>query len=261
MTKINNATDMENYAWFIYILTFLLTFAIIFIAFLIVLKCIQTCTEMRILCCKKLRRRRRANVHNPTERSLSESCSASFNSSSSSFSDDFSDNNRVNGDHSSIIIERGHENSCFDQIYDESQQIQSSKKLKKKSVINRKYDDTRRYEKTNHNDLLKIKSISNKDIDFQSYNLDDLFNRISTYDISHFKTGQLPINSAIIDLSNLNYEINNGHLNNEESEDAVSFSSRKLCNNNLNDRLSPKLDMENEIPPSYDQIVNKESTV
>lgn len=49
--------NVENYAWFIYILTFLLTFSIFFIVILIVIKCVQTCIQTRIFCFKKRRPR------------------------------------------------------------------------------------------------------------------------------------------------------------------------------------------------------------
>ena len=228
---------------------------------------------MRILCCKKYRRRRRrhreANAQNTNVRRLSLSCSSSsFNtdSSSSSFSDDFSDNYQISGDHSSILAERGCcDNFGFSHLNDESQENnRSSRKFKKQTVINRKYDAANRYEKANPNDSMQIKSVSNKEIDFQSYNLNDILSRISvcgahSHAKNQFKTGQPSLSTIILDSSNLN-DCRHSH-DEDNNEDTESFSSQKLFDRSLDDKLSLKLDINSEIPPPYDQIVHKESTV
>jgi hypothetical protein len=282
---------LESYAWFIYILTFLLTFAIICIAFLIIYKCIQTCKEMRILCCKKMRRRRRhrreanANGENTrNERRLSLSSTSSFTSSdssdmesTSSCSEDSSvyqlaDTHTITGDHSSILLERGvavgGEGFVNDGYNANPNEIRFSKKLKK-NVINRKYDDASRYEKKMSE--RNVNAISSKHIDSQSYQINHLLNRI-TSNRNLNKTGQtssmtcqLAVNTLLETALNLPQVSGHSKLDGD-----VSFLSHPtMFDINVDDddeereeeEASFKFEIDNEIPPPYEQIVNRESTV
>ena len=246
---------LEDYAWLIYILTFLLTFAIIFITFLIVVKCIQVCAQMWILCCKHLRRDPTTNVnHNQNE----------YSSNDSSF---FSDNSvneqnvhRIIGDHSSIVLlDLGHDNSgfCFDRP-----------KTMDKSIINRKYDDPTRFSQINHHSKLRenINMISN---DLWSSMSREHFNNnlVSQYILTTCSASSQMSAHFILEAVSLNKNPHltiNCNLNVINSDDELSwFSSQNVSDHshNLEDILSVKLDAENEIPPSYDQIINKESRV
>lgn len=263
---------MESYAWFIYILTFMLTFAIIFIAFLILYKCIQTCKEMRILCCKKIRRRRRqrrdGTTENGNERRLSLSSTSSFNSSDSISSIDSSyssedssvyqitDAHTICGDHSSILMERG----CINDGYnDNTNEMRLSRKIKK-HLINRKYDDTRRYKKTTSQHNLSL--ISNKNIDSQSYN--QILNNLSTH-TSQNKTGQtsMTFQLSVNTLLDTTSSINQAQTSNANGDGEVSFLSHATFfdMNAATDAVSFKIETDYEIPPPYEQIVNRESTV
>lgn len=265
--------ESYSYAWFIYILTFMLTFAIIFIAFLILYKCIQTCQEMRILCCKKMRRRRRqrregSSMENRNERRLSLSSTSSLNSSDSlssigsSYSEDSSvyqigDMHTISGDHSSILLEPGHINDGFN---DTTNETRLSKK-QKKNLINRKYDDASRYEKKMSRRHLSL--ISNQTIDSQSYTFNQWKNQFAP-NINQNKTGQIPatfplsVNTLLQTASRLNL----AQTSNSNGDGEVSFLNHPaFFDVNTDDLVSIKFETDYEIPPPYEQIANRESTV
>jgi len=241
---------------------------------------------MRILCCKKMRRRRRhrreantndANTRN--ERRLSLSSTSSFNSSdssdmesTSSCSDDSSvyqlaDTHTITGDHSSILLERGGGEGFVNDGYSANpNEIRLSKKLKK-NVINRKYDDASRYEKKMSEG--NVNAISSKHIDSQSYQINHLLNRIAS-NRNLNKTGQTSSMTCQLSVNTLlETALNFPQVDSHSNVDGdVSFLSHPtMFDINVDDdevgeeEVSFKLEMDNEIPPPYEQIVNRESTV
>lgn len=116
--------DLTSYAWFIYILTFLLTIAIFFIILLILIKFIQTCLQTRLFCCKVPHRHHRNQASNRQECLSTELSSDSCSSSCSECED-----------YEVPVSNQGIDNFAFTNDFE----ITPGEK------INRKYDDPSRY--------------------------------------------------------------------------------------------------------------------
>jgi hypothetical protein len=226
--------ELQNYTWFIYVLTLLLLMAIMLIFVLIGFKCLQTCAYTSVMCFKKRRRRRRiARNANRQNSEISSYSTDSEDSSSSSSSSNSENSNNYNSTRFGLHPDRqaAHENMAY------TPDLEYAVRLPSDKVINRKFDDLTRFCKFNDNNNDPVKIINN--VNTISDFVDQSFNFLNHSDV-----------------------LIKGQIRSKVTEEVNSLNSTlrvtQLDNTSFNESYS--IVGNDEIPPAYEQVV-KESRV
>lgn len=238
--------ELHSYAWFIYVLTFMLVMAIFLIFILIGIKCIQTCAYTSVMCFK--RRRRRCRRRRNRGSSGSSYCSSDSCSATSSSDSEEEINSRRFGSHpDSQLFHSIHDNLAF------APDLENPALTKNPQVINRKFDDLSR-QFVNSSKQPVIKNVTNlrtiSDFVDQSFQI-------------HLPVvaakSQLGENSIVVSEIQLKKEVCSISSCSQESPSLNStFRVNQLDGEIYNENFS--ILGNDEIPPPYEQAV-KESRV
>lgn len=279
--------DLDSYAWFIYVLTLLLTLAIFFIIILIFIKCVQTCIQTRIFCCKAQRHRRghrRSRDRNENCSSNRQECfSAELSSESCSSCSEYeyeNDDNNINNNGISsenlgrniYLVANGYDNFAFSNEFDIYLQNENKHPPQPGNIINRKFGDLNRFNKTNLNNTKDLTTVSSS-VEYRYPSL--LVCNQLRLDSSSF-CPYLDLNNQFV---NTGVNVQNNLNTNQDLNDYNEIFSFENCldynqlfhdpgiraSNLENDNLSARFNIDSnelkfEIPPSYDQVI-RESTV
>ncbi|CAF0941194.1 unnamed protein product [Brachionus calyciflorus] len=228
--------EVDIYVRFVYVLIILLTVAICIILILIIVKCIQTCIQNRLLCCKPNRRQTRQRSVNSNLDCFSNEFSSDSSSSNSEFEDDDIPTTNLDNDDRFVQDSNAYDNLAFlnDNFVNTSI-----------NIINRKFNDPSRLITPNKSAIA-------------SQNGHAIFNELNSK-----KSCLILDPSSLCKLMKRESQVN--ACNNIDNvsiisgqEDCIFNMNFQNANDSLRDEIKSKIDIENdEIPPSYEQVIGE----
>jgi hypothetical protein len=318
------ASELNDYSWFVYALTLLLTLSICFIIILVIVKCAETCYETQLFCCKQKqqqpqqqqqqRRHHRQRRRTPNDQSAQANPGNSRSTQSLSNSANFDDNVSTSSssstssldesvtqparqiqqtdsilslDHSSIVLIPNlfYNNMAFDDS-DEHHPQTVSVDTANRSKANRKWGVRDRFAQAylkstistpislqiDRNARLSVTSAQTNHISTVSGHVECFHPQsnsqtptIIAIDLNKTKLKYCASQPVVpcLGLSNAGFLVNRGFLiAGEPASDEAGLNSSKMDASleTTGDAANSSLRLEDEIPPSYEQIV-KESIV